>query len=71
MKMLKLFLSATLLSFVGFWIASFVLHDVEVLQIVGASILMGILITWTFNPILPFNFRRQAEEERHSLSILK
>lgn len=59
MKMLATFIVTSLLSFVGFSIAGFVASNIEWLQITAMSLLVGLLITWTFNPIAPFNFKKQ------------
>ncbi|MCS4485751.1 hypothetical protein [Staphylococcus americanisciuri] len=59
MKMLVTFIVTSLLSFVGFSIAGFVASDMEWLQIAMMSLLVGLLMTWTFNPIAPFNFKKQ------------
>ncbi|SUM58539.1 Uncharacterised protein [Staphylococcus microti] len=59
MKMFVTYIVTTLLSFVGFAIAGFVANDMEWLQIAIMSLLVGLLVTWTFNPIAPFNFKKQ------------
>lgn len=59
MKMFITFLVTSLLSFIGFAVAGFVASDVQWVHITAMSLLVGLLITWTFNPIAPFNFKKQ------------
>ncbi|QLK86885.1 hypothetical protein [Staphylococcus sp. 17KM0847] len=61
MKMVMTFFMTTLLSFIGFSIAGFLASNIEWFQIAGMSALVGLLITWTFNPITPFNFKKQHQ----------
>ncbi|AVQ33921.1 hypothetical protein C7J88_06925 [Staphylococcus muscae] len=59
MKMLITFLVTSLLSFAVFSIAGFVASNVEWAHIIAMSLLVGLLIAWTFNPIAPFNLKKQ------------
>ncbi|AVP35883.1 hypothetical protein DOS78_09755 [Staphylococcus felis] len=64
MKMFKLFVGVTVVSFVLFLIASFIANDIAIFQIVSISVLLGVLIAWTFHPIVPFTLRNRMKDHR-------
>ncbi|MDM8328047.1 hypothetical protein [Staphylococcus felis] len=62
MKMFKLFVGVTIVSFVLFLIASFIANDIAIFQIVSISVLLGVLIAWTFHPIVPLTLRNRMKD---------